>query len=84
MVMTANTQMLREVPSGRTLDIMARRHAARYRRRATTPDARPASSAAGAVIVSTPQDLALISMPAARHRHVQASVDVPVLGSSKT
>ncbi len=79
MVMSAITQMLREVEWG-TLDVLV------VDMPPGTGDAQLTLAQqvplAGAVIVSTPQDLALID--ARRGIAMFRRVDVPVLGSSRT
>jgi hypothetical protein len=74
MVMSALTQMLREVEWGARR--ARRRYAARHRRRPAHHGA--AVPLAGAVIVSTPQDLALID--ARKGLNMFRKVDVPLLG----
>ena len=76
MVMSALTQMLREVEWGNAR-CDGGGHAAGHRRRAAHHGAAGAAQA-GAVIVSTPQDLALID--ARRGIAMFKRVNVPVLG----
>ena len=75
MVMSAITQMLREVPGA-----ISTSWSSTCRRAPATPKLTmaPGDAAAGAVIVSTPQDLALID--ARRGVTMFKQVEVPILG----